>query len=44
MRCANCKKEIIDRTPYGYNRHWIHRHSEQRECNQPDVAIPEKED
>ena len=43
MRCANCKKELVSATPYSYNIHWIHKHSEHRECNKPDVAVPEQE-
>ncbi len=43
-KCENCQKEIVDATPYGYHRNWIHHHSESKLCNAPGVAIPMKEE
>ncbi len=44
MKCANCEREIVDGTPsYSYVQNWIHIHSQHRECDRPNVAIPKRE-
>lgn len=44
MKCNNCRGEIVDSTPYGYNRHWVHKRNDDRKCEAPNIAVPEKED
>ena len=38
--CQNCKREIVNLAAvYMYTDNWVHVHSQQRECDRPNVAI-----